>query len=41
MHDGTYRSIAQLQLGDRTSTPEECDIVLMLDSHPSQQGTYK
>jgi hypothetical protein len=41
MFDSTYKSIAQLQLGDRVAAPTESDIVLMLDSHPSRKGVYE
>ena len=40
MFDGTYKSIAQLQPGDHAAGSTENEIILMLDSHPSQQGVY-
>ena len=40
MFDGTYKSIAQLQPGDYAAGSTQNEIILMLDSHPSQQGVY-
>ncbi|CAF2896650.1 unnamed protein product [Rotaria sp. Silwood2] len=40
MANGTYKRISEIQPGDRVAATEESDIVLILDSHSSEQALF-